>query len=251
VAGAARSLVRAERSRHPIELVHAVADAVEAEIQTGGRGVRVFPFNAIDVTIVAPTDHARAQIDTIVSGDPSLRDRIMDRLGATRRPGGELQVGVRYVARAQKHWTDPQFGLAFAVIPEVAPAGPPAAPPPRLEIAVLQGAAERRSYAFASQRIDLGRGAEVRDGRHGLIRTNHVAFAENATPVNGSVSRQHAHIAVEAGAMAFRLYDDGSAQGTHIVRNGRAVPVPFGARGVRLQTGDEIVLGEARVRVRF
>jgi hypothetical protein len=29
------------------------------------------------------------------------------------------------------------------------------------------------------------------------------------------------------------------------------VPVPRGARGVRLFSGDEIVLGEARLRVKF
>jgi hypothetical protein len=47
------------------------------------------------------------------------------------------------------------------------------------------------------------------------------------------------------------LHDDGSEHGTGIVREGRTVPVPRGARGVRLFSGDEIVLGEARVRVRF
>ncbi len=30
-----------------------------------------------------------------------------------------------------------------------------------------------------------------------------------------------------------------------------AYPVPRGARGVRLESADEIVLGDARVRVRF
>jgi hypothetical protein len=34
-----------------------------------------------------------------------------------------------------------------------------------------------------------------------------------------------------------------------VVRNGVAIPVHPGSRGVRLQSGDEIVLGEARLKV--
>jgi predicted component of type VI protein secretion system len=34
-----------------------------------------------------------------------------------------------------------------------------------------------------------------------------------------------------------------------VLRNGRTIVVAPGSRGVRLQTGDEIVLGEARLRV--
>jgi hypothetical protein len=35
------------------------------------------------------------------------------------------------------------------------------------------------------------------------------------------------------------------------VRGGRTIPVLRGTRGVRLQSDDEVVLGEARVRIRF
>jgi hypothetical protein len=47
------------------------------------------------------------------------------------------------------------------------------------------------------------------------------------------------------------LHDDDSEHGTQIVRDGRTIPVLRGARGVRLQPDDEVVLGEARVRIRF
>jgi hypothetical protein len=33
------------------------------------------------------------------------------------------------------------------------------------------------------------------------------------------------------------------------VRNGKTISVPAGSRGVRLQSGDEVVLGEARLRL--
>jgi predicted component of type VI protein secretion system len=47
------------------------------------------------------------------------------------------------------------------------------------------------------------------------------------------------------------MHDDGSEHGTSIVRQGRSLQVPRGSRGVRLESGDEIVLGDARVRVKF
>jgi len=52
-------------------------------------------------------------------------------------------------------------------------------------------------------------------------------------------------------AAVYRLSDDRSAYGTSIVRNGAAIEVPTGSRGIRLQTGDEIVLGEARLKVKL
>ena len=64
------------------------------------------------------------------------------------------------------------------------------------------------------------------------------------------MSRRHAHLEYSAADRTYRIYDDGSEQGTAVARNGRTIAVPPGARGVRLQPGDEILLGHARLRVR-
>jgi hypothetical protein len=251
VTDAAKTLVRGGGMREPIEVVHAIVDAAEREIQSGGRGTRVFAFNTIEVSLIAASDHVRARFETVVNGEVPLRDRIAQRLRAAGCAPADLQVTVTYVARPQKHWTDPQFSLAFSKIARGLPEVPAPEPRARLEITVLQGAADRRSYAFTSPRVDLGRGSEVRDSRSGLVRTNDVAFSDGPEPVNRSVSRQHCHIACDARSGQFRLHDDGSVHGTRIVRRGRTLAVPFGGRGVRLQSGDDIVIGEARLRVRF
>jgi hypothetical protein len=249
---AAKSLVRGDGVREPLELTHAIVDAVEREIQLAGRGTRVFPFNTVDVFMVAASEHARARLDAIVNGLVPLHDRITERLRAAHCAVETLEVNIHYLAKPQKHWTDPQFGISFKKVardtPVVAAVEPPS---PRLEVTVVHGAADHRTYALASARVDLGRGGDVRDSRLGLIRTNQVAFSENSTSVNRTVSRQHAHIFYDARSGQFRVHDDGSVHGTKVVRKGKTVPVPFGARGVRLQSGDEIVLGEARVRVKF
>ena len=134
-------------------------------------------------------------------------------------------------------------------MPLPTPVPRPAAEPPRLKLAVGTGNADQRSYIFSGGRIDIGRRAEVVDQRQRLIRTNHIAFAEDETEINQSVSRRHAHIEFSAADRCYRLWDDRSAQGTSIIRSGRTIKVPAGARGTKLATGDEIALGHARLRV--
>jgi hypothetical protein len=254
MAGAAKTFVRGDGAREPIEVVHAIVDAVEREVQSGDRGSRVFPFNTVNVSIAVPSQHLRAKLETVVNGSVTLRDRIVERLRAAGCAATDLEVAVHYVPRPQKHWIDPQFTVGFSRVDRkpVQPSTPPAEPPPgRLDMTIVQGTAEHRSYAFTARRIDLGRGSDVRDSRHGLIRTNDVVFADGSDQVNRSVSRRHAHIEHDPRSGEFRVHDDGSVQGTKIVRKGKTLPVPFAARGVRLQTGDEIVLGEARVRIKL
>src|SRR5262249_41383409 len=89
----------------------------------------------------------------------------------------------------------------------------------------------------------------VRDNQNRLMRTNHVAFTECAEEPNPSVSRRHAHIEAAGSPAEYRLYDDRSAHGTSVQRSGVTIVVPPGPRGIRLQSGDEIALGEARVQV--
>ena len=234
-------------AREPLEIAHAIVDLVDEQVQASGRGRHVFPFNTITVTVVAAAREARARYAAVFDGESPLRERIAERLESMGCRVENLAVTVKYAARATPAWVAPDFHVAFDQTDTVAPQ-PPAGPTPVLELAIVRGAAEESSYSFTQARIDLGRCADVRDSRQRLVRTNHVAFLDTADPINQSVSRQHAHI-VRAGDGAYRLCDDRSAQGTGVLRQGTTVPVPPGTRGVRLQSGDEIVLGEARIRV--
>jgi hypothetical protein len=238
------------RQREPLEIVHAVVDAAAREVQSSGRGRRVFPFTSVALTVAAGSRDARARCEAVFDADPPLQSRIIQRLRAEGCALEQLDVDVHFLPRAQKNWAQPDFNVEFRRSAEPPPAAEPPSPG-RIELTVLQGAAQKRTFAFGGSRIDLGRCGEVRDSRHRLIRTNHIAFAEQPDAVNRSVSRRHAHISYDAASEQFRLHDDGSEHGTGIVRQGRTVPVPRGARGVRLLAGDEIVLGEARLRVRF
>lgn len=236
----------------PLEIVHRILDAVQSHLEPAGRGRRSFPFNRVRVTLAAITRHDRARLDAVLKGEPSLRDRIVQRLRSSGCEITNLTITIGYAATHTEGWTHPQFHLEFDRVTQARSAAA-GLHGPGVELAVTRGVAEKRHYSLQSSRIDLGRRAEVRNSRHRLIRTNHVAFLDDEPPdtTNQSVSRCHAHITYDRATSSYRVHDDGSAHGTVVVRSGRSIDVSSGSRGVRLMSGDELVLGEARLRVKI
>jgi hypothetical protein len=241
--------------REPLEVAHGVVSAVERELQPAGRGRLLFPFNKILVRLAAPTPQSRARLEATLAAEPSLAQRIHARLETAGCATPDLIVDLEFVEAAGPGWPAPEFDVEFSrVETPVAPAAPavaaPAPPPsPGIELEVVAGAAAQAAYQFPFARIDIGRCAEVRDRRNRLVRTNHLVFADGGDSLNQTVSRRHAHLEYQPAEGAFRVYDDGSEQGTSVVRGGRTIVVPPGVRGLRLQNGDEIALGLARLRV--
>lgn len=237
----------------PIEIIHAVLDRAEHEIQEIGRGGRVFPFNRVRVHLVAaPRDReGRARLAAVFDGPPSLAERLSSRLRSAGCAARAIEAVVVFARRRGADWLD-EFHVEFDRTDElpVAIAPPPvAAERPGIKLSVVKGIADRRAYTFTGGRVDVGRRAEVVDRRHRLIRTNHVAFSDDGPDANQSVSRKHAHIEFSDADRCYRIHDDRSAHGTSIVRGGRTIKVAAGARGTKLETGDEIALGHARLRV--
>jgi hypothetical protein len=237
--------------RTPLELLQKIVDTVEHGLEPAGRGARVFPFNRIKVSILAPTRNARARFAALCEGEPTLQERVKARLRDAGSEAPDLQLKLLYVERAAANWTEPDMHVEFERVNQAdAPRERPSEPD-AIRIAILSGTAEKPSYVFALRRVNLGRCAEVRDSQHQLIRTNHVAFSEGPGGPNPTVSRRHAHLEYLADPRHYRVCDDGSAHGTAVVRNGRTIRVPTGARGIRLCSGDELLLGEARLRIRL
>jgi pSer/pThr/pTyr-binding forkhead associated (FHA) protein len=118
-----------------------------------------------------------------------------------------------------------------------------------VRLTVITGSAEQQQLCLKKKRIHLGRLAEVIDADGRLARKNDVAFRDDGHAPNPSVSRTHAHIEFDPEKAVFRLFDDRSAHGTSIIRDGSVIPVPQGpSKGVALRHGDEIVLGQASLR---
>jgi hypothetical protein len=234
----------------PLEIVHAVLERAEHEIQEAGRGVRVFPFNKVKVVVAAPAADkgARARFAAVVDGPPSLAERLQGRLRAAGCPAGEIAVEVAYVKAPGANWENREFNVQFdRGAATAAPAASPATAP-QLKLTVIAGKAARRIHVFSGGRVDIGRRSEVLDAKQRVVRTNHVAFDEGPDE-NRSVSRRHAHVTFDPGTGQYRLQDDRSAHGTSILRRGRTIAVPAGSRGVRLESGDEVIVGQARLKV--
>ncbi len=235
----------------PLEIVQAVVDRAELEVIDAGRGQRVFPFNRVRVHVRAGARDrdTRARFAAVVEGPPSLSERLLTRLQAAGVPSPAVAVELVFVAKAGKQWETAEYHVEFERRDDAPAAAATASPPPRLQLTIVQGRAGRRAFEFTGGRIDIGRGREVLDTKQRLVRTNHVAFDEQGPDANQSVSRRHAHVIYDAATREYRLLDDRSVHGTSIVRNGRTIVVHPGSRGVRLEAGDEILLGQVRIRV--
>lgn len=259
----------------PLEIVHAVLDRAEHEVQDIGRGRHVFPFNCVRLHVVvsdseqsrrsgaaakaglsrgpAAKKEAKARFEAVLAGPPSLVERLAERLRTAGCPDARVTAEVVYVKQRGEDWQDPRFHVTFERVAGTPAPPPPAAPAPaeapRLKLTVVKGSADQRVYAFAGGRIDIGRRAEVVDARQRLIRTNQVAFSEEGADENRTVSRRHAHIEYVPAEGCYRIWDDKSSQGTNIVRGGKTITVVPGAKGMRLEAGDEISLGHARLKV--
>lgn len=247
-----RTLSKPDAPLDPLELTPVILEHIESRIHPTGDGGREFPFARVTVRVcVEPGrgDAARAALDR-----PPLEERVRERLRRARcAPPPQLRVTLRVVEGAKpESWGVLPFkveyrGRTAGARAADAPGAHPAPPPVRL--VVLAGAAGGRGHVFEQDQINLGRMARVEDRARGAVRHNHLAFEKESDEVNATVSRAHAHLLWDAEARAFRVFDDGSAHGTRVLRGGRELAVPReGSRGVRLRHGDELELGRARVR---
>jgi hypothetical protein len=233
----------------PLEVVDQAVEAVARHVQFAGRGRYAFPFNDVAVTFAAPAADVRAALEALCAGPPTLQDRVVSRLLRAGCSRADVDLRVAFATAPGVHWARPDFHLVLSRLDDAERVA--RTPAFRVELTVTQGTADRGAYLFTSTPIAIGRGLEVRDSRHVLLRINHVAFTEGADDVNQSVSRRHARIESDPQTNRLRIIDDNSAQGTSVVRAGRGIAVPRGSRGLGLQSDDEIVVGQARLKIRI
>ena len=248
---------RTDIRRHPLEIYRDILDDIEDASEPGARGGRVFPYNAITVALPTIDAHHRATAEAVFAEAPSLEDRVRARL----RHGGcadvaGLVVRLKFVDGAADEWSGRDYHIELrrrATPPPPSRAGSARTVGAReLHLVVVAGTAAKSRYSFNAPRINLGRLGDVLDRQQRIVRQNHVAFRDGDDDVSQSVSRTHAHIRFDAGAGDAHLHDDGSTHGTRVVRAGRTISVPRGGgRGLKLRDGDELLLGQARVRVEF
>jgi hypothetical protein len=236
----------------PMELRRAVLDDVESRVVTAGGGKRIFPFNRLEVRLLADSPEQREALEAIVREAWDLRHEIADRLhdsGSAAPPG--LDVDVQVIEERRPELGDRHWHVVYHRIERAE--GTDAAGPgrrPTLVLTITQGRAKQVVYSFESQdRITLGRLDEVLDEEGRVKRRNDVAFLEEGE-VNRTVSREQARILWDAESTEYRLRTEPGASGTRILRDGRTIDVSAqDRRGVRLLPGDEVYLGKACMKV--
>ena len=247
---------RSDVPRHPIEIYRAILDDIEDALEPGTRDTRIFPYTTIEVVVATTDAHQRATAEAVFAEAPSLEERARTRL---RSAGcGEVEgisARVTFVDAHAEEWSGRDYAIEFrrdAVAPHPLKKVNKArvGREHELLLAVLTGTATKSRYVFKAPRVNLGRLSEVLDRQQRIVRQNQVAFADGEDDVSQSISRTHAHIAFDVASGDARLHDDGSTHGTRVVRAGRTINVPRGGgRGVKLQDGDEVLLGQAKLRV--
>jgi len=254
---AAQTVAGSNAAVPPIEAIELAVDEIASHVQPAGRGRFSFPFNRVTITFAAPTPEDEARFEAICEGPPSIHERVLRRLTSAGCDSADVDVHVEYSPalpaqdspneEARPGSRDRLFSVGLARVD--ADARMPRGPVVCVDVLVLCGEADRGAYSFTAFPVAIGRGADVRDSRNQLLRINHVAFTESEHEVNRTVSRRHARIELDEATGRPRLVDDNSAQGTSIIRGGRGIAVPRGSRGLGLKSDDEIVLGQARIKV--
>jgi hypothetical protein len=223
----------AGQGRELVEIQRMILDRIDDRVQTLPRARRTFPYNDVAVRVPVPDPERREAFEMVFIADDALQEEIIEHLRREQVEfPSDLRVTVSLVETTELTEPSVVCRKREAAVVETARAAEVQA----LRFTLPSGEA----VEVKKSRVQVGRMAEVLDDRGRLVRRNDVVI-EGKT-----VSRAHAHIEFESGE--YRLFDDGSSYGTSAIHEGRLVEVPrTGARGLRLQSGDDIYFGQARV----
>jgi len=241
--------------REAIELYRDAIERIASRVTVGKRGERIFPFDRITVELMADSPERKAVLETLFDA-AQLADDVRATLTEERAtPPENLTVFVHYPEEAVVEMrvvcekTEPATAPAVAPVPEPEPKHAPAAPVKPMRLVTFAGVSQPAALTIERTHVSLGRDEEVIDSLGRPVRRNDLFFPEGGHEANSSVSRSHAHLRFDTASGEWRIYDDGSSFGTGIFREGRRIDVPAHAsRGVLLRAGDEICLGQARLR---
>jgi FHA domain-containing protein len=230
----------------PLEIGGAILDDLEGRIQPIGGGRRAFPYDRITIRVKQRSEN-HAAVQAVLDG---LNSRLIARLEELRCEfPSPIEMNITTVDGSDEWPCDSHFSLECARTIDEAVAVAAAPVHSALAIAVLKGTATSDSYRFNGQTVCIGRTEEATDAL-GRVRRNDVAFVDVVDGVNETVGRAHARFRFDRTSGGYRVFDDGSRNGTWVERRGTTIAVPVGdPRGVRLESGDEIRFGRALIRV--
>jgi hypothetical protein len=232
----------------PLEVREAIIDHVEERAEPTAGGRRTLPYNHVIAWLLAETPEARAALEAACA---DLGDAVRRRLAEIRCavPNG-FEVELQFLRRPRAGWRpDQRYAVEYGSRPVTRAPASRQAPPPPLRLTVVRGQTSEPEYVLSQPEVRIGRTPDPVD-HLGRPRHNHVVFAEDGDDHSRTVGRAHASIQYDAARQEYRLFDDGSHNGTRVVRGGTSINVaPRNPVGVTILSGDELQFGTAAVRV--
>jgi hypothetical protein len=231
-----------------LDLRAAVLEHVEHSVVPAGRGTRVLPGPVVVVQVhTAGFKDARALGPVL----DDVRPVLIERLAAMKcTVPDNFQVQIKIVPRRPSGWAPKQqFAVVFQKAKSGRVPGTDILEPRGLRLVVSRGSAQKKVFDLLLPVIRIGRTRFPADSQ-GHVRTNDIAFADDGSSQSRSVGRGHAEIRFVPGTGTYRVFDQGSANGTRVLRKGRLSEVaPRDPVGFPIQPGDEVHVGTAVIRV--
>jgi hypothetical protein len=231
-----------------LDLRAAVIEQIEHSVVAAGRGTRVLPGPVV-VVQVHPAGFKDARALGAVLAD--LRPVLIERLEAMKCiVPDHFQVQIKTVSRRPGTWDrGQQFAIDFQKAKSTRGQGTDIVEPRGLRLAVSRGSAQRKVFDLLLSVIRIGRTRFPTDSM-GRVRTNDIAFVDDGSAHGRSVGRGHAEIRFMPATRSYRLFDQGSANGTRVLRKGRLNEIaPKDPAGTPIQPGDQLHFGTAIIRV--
>ena len=227
-----------DQSREPIEIRREVLRDIADQVQPAGGGDYLFPYTGIRVELLAPDETLQGPLEAIFSL-PGFADDVRAAIADRGCPVPALEVEVEVKLVPPGETAPAPYRIAYQRSATPGPRNK--VPRPRARLTVVEGRADVQEMEIDRNLMYIGRLKNVVNSKTGLERQNHLAFDAGES----TVSRKHARLEYDADSGKFRLFND--PETTSVSRDGRGIPCDA-TRGLQLRTGDELIIGKARVR---
>ena len=233
----------APQKKELLEIRRDILEEVRSQIEPKGSGKYVFPYNSIAIHLAARDEPEQALFQAAFAENGALEEDISALLAEAGCPA-RLAVSIDIAIDPALKGAEQAFRIAYSS-GEKRAEKKAVAVRSSAKLTVVRGSADPSELVSHASRVNIGRLREVVGEKEGLRRRNDIAFADNET----TVSREHAYLRYDADAGRYRVCDYQSTRGTSVFRDGRRIEVPRAStRGVQLESGDEIHVGDARIR---
>jgi hypothetical protein len=226
------------QTREPVELRREVLRAIADQVQPAGGGHYLYPYTGLRVELYTADETLQGPLEAIFAL-PGFADDVTAAIRDRGCAPPMLNVEVEVKVVPQGEPAPAPYRIAYQR--SVTTSSQAVTPRPSARLVVLAGRAETSEVEIDRDLLYIGRLREVVNSDTGLERQNHLAFDASES----TVSRKHARLEWDGAGGKFRLFND--PETTSVSRNGRGIPCDA-TRGVQLRSGDELILGKARVR---